>query len=291
MKNKAFTLIELLVVISIIAVLMSILMPALGKVKEQANAVVCASSLRQNGLCMTLYANDNKDNLYWGKWGGSLLTWYEAFEPYRGDNDDILICPSAKKANPNYRGLSSTALEMCGGEKHAGVWPKEFSTGTRTQDIKVCFSLNYWATSPAKDGFDPDGSGPVPEVSIDALSVPTENGSNIAYRNAMWKKYSNISHGENVPIISDGRWLSSSCNDTQPPLAPELWDGNRASDWGMNLVNLNRHSNHVDMVMADGSTSKVSQRNLWTLKWHRGYNTHNQYTKDTYTSWPETMKK
>lgn len=57
LKN-AFTLIELLVVISIIALLLSILMPALGKAKEVARKVVCASNLKQVGLVEQLYAND-----------------------------------------------------------------------------------------------------------------------------------------------------------------------------------------------------------------------------------------
>jgi len=54
-SKKAFTLVELLVVISIIALLMSILMPALAKVREQARNTVCASNLRQQVIAMAAY--------------------------------------------------------------------------------------------------------------------------------------------------------------------------------------------------------------------------------------------
>jgi len=57
MKNKAFTLIQLLVVIAIIAVLMGILMPVLGKARKQAWGVVCKSNLRQIGLAAEFYAD------------------------------------------------------------------------------------------------------------------------------------------------------------------------------------------------------------------------------------------
>jgi prepilin-type N-terminal cleavage/methylation domain-containing protein len=59
-KKKAFTLVELLVVISIIALLLAILMPALSKVREQAKNVVCGSQLRQQGIAMLAYASDNR---------------------------------------------------------------------------------------------------------------------------------------------------------------------------------------------------------------------------------------
>jgi len=58
--KKAFTLIELLVVIAIIAVLMGILMPALKKVRDQARAVTCKTSLKQWGLIWYMYTEDNE---------------------------------------------------------------------------------------------------------------------------------------------------------------------------------------------------------------------------------------
>jgi len=57
--RSAFTLVELLVVISIIALLVSILLPALGKAREQARVVYCAANLRQFGFGMYLYAEDH----------------------------------------------------------------------------------------------------------------------------------------------------------------------------------------------------------------------------------------
>ena len=63
MKKTAFTLIELLVVISIIALLLAILMPALQKIKERARLVVCQTNHKNLILGWKLYANDNDGRL------------------------------------------------------------------------------------------------------------------------------------------------------------------------------------------------------------------------------------
>ena len=62
----AFTLVELLVVIGIIALLISILSPALGRARDQANRAACMSSLRQVLMGFMMYANSNKDKCPYG---------------------------------------------------------------------------------------------------------------------------------------------------------------------------------------------------------------------------------
>jgi len=71
-RKKGFTLIELLVVIAIIAILASIIMPALGRAREAARRAVCISNLHNIGLMVLMYANDQDQQLPWYI-GGILL--------------------------------------------------------------------------------------------------------------------------------------------------------------------------------------------------------------------------
>jgi len=65
-RIRAFTLVELLVVIGIIALLISILLPALGKARQQANLINCSSQLHQMGQAMGIYCVENKGYMPWG---------------------------------------------------------------------------------------------------------------------------------------------------------------------------------------------------------------------------------
>ena len=73
MKRKAFTLVELLVVIAIIALLMGILMPALSKVRQIANRLVCGTNLSGIGKAMMVYANEYDDEF--PRAGGRTTVW------------------------------------------------------------------------------------------------------------------------------------------------------------------------------------------------------------------------
>ena len=100
-RSRGFTLIELLVVIAIIALLMAILMPALSKARDQARTIVCRSNLKQYGIALRMYLDENElrfpDANTWLKsdshaWVREGETPTGVFWPYVKDLD-VHMCP------------------------------------------------------------------------------------------------------------------------------------------------------------------------------------------------------
>jgi prepilin-type N-terminal cleavage/methylation domain-containing protein/prepilin-type processing-associated H-X9-DG protein len=102
-RARGFTLVELLVVIGIIALLISVLLPALNMAKEAAKRIRCASNLRNFGQSMYMYANSNKGKL--PQHPGTTNWLWDLPNPTRdvlvkeGNRRNTLYCPSNERQN------------------------------------------------------------------------------------------------------------------------------------------------------------------------------------------------
>ncbi|MCX5690155.1 MAG: prepilin-type N-terminal cleavage/methylation domain-containing protein [Planctomycetota bacterium] len=127
-RSRGFTLIELLVVIAVIALLLGILLPALGKARETGRQTVCMSNIKQFAIGANMYGADYKDYLWPDKLrtssgtairdgrGNEVTSWARSIDP----NDNTIINPrrivrfvSHQQTPLDHRCAGGTVLLWC----------------------------------------------------------------------------------------------------------------------------------------------------------------------------------
>jgi general secretion pathway protein G len=111
-RRCGFTLIELLVVIAIIAILASLLLPALASAKAKSRQAKCQSNLRQLGMALVMYADDHEGWLPLTTHGATDTnrSWVFTLRPYLGNVDAIRVSPADPKGTARLTNNASSYL-------------------------------------------------------------------------------------------------------------------------------------------------------------------------------------
>lgn len=243
-----FTLIELLVVIAIIAILASLLMPAMGRSKAQAKATLCHNSLRQMSLATRFYAEDNKDHVppvinQVGEY------WFHEIAPYLGD--------TAYKKKPT--------------ENLNGVMRIMFCPATKRPKIKPTLDDVWWGTATKTwRVLQAEGSY--------GMNLWLDNEGEYVNDFPKAKYYSQFSLApSDVPVYGDSVWVGSwPEGGDRPPV--DLKGGGygggsfpHAKGMFMGRFAIDRHRGGINVGFTDAHAAKVPVRGLWTLNWHKDF--------------------
>ena len=256
-NRNGFTLIELLVVISIIALLLSILMPALRAVKEQAQRVVCMSNLSQWGLMFTLYTEDHDGHFFAG--------YYDYTDPnevtYTSSDSDLW--PYAMES---YYQLPQ--LKFCPSAKHprSDRYRSRSAWGDKSDRIfSGSYGLNGWVCDTPKEVIETEGHDTVNS----------------------WRTMDILGSGK-IPLMADSLWFTGRPESHDlPPTAEGQFEGDEPDkDTNhMRRFSVNRHRERTNVLFMDGMVKTISPKELWRLKWHKNYD-----TSAPLPQWPEWMK-
>ncbi|WP_295807153.1 type II secretion system protein [uncultured Victivallis sp.] len=200
--KRFFTLIELLIVIAIIAILATMLLPALNKARERARAIACINSLKTLGQKYTFYSDDHQGKLPPFRVGSTEMTWFWLIAPYYNITDPDsgvrerqlaqagLFCTSNIR-----RGIKSVNY---GFNQRAGNWGTESIIPARTQASQLCLNMEarYIADGNFYSSTLNGGSKPDP--------VHTPRNNNVLYADSHVKSIRNETIPDNTHIFWKG---------------------------------------------------------------------------------------